>query len=257
MTRASTTTAGKGHNGAPLTDDEVAALQHYYAADIRRKQKAVGEAEAILKTKRTAVNSSFALVKAHLQYSRKDFEEVLAAEEMGEREFLAKEAARTRRLSLHGLKPGDQMPLDFDTVTEAQMAEADGYRAGLRDEEPKPPETVSAILHPDWMRGWHRGDAEAKEKLSLAERILAIWEEQDGSGLSADDEDDDGEAELEAADEVDPQEEIDRQARKLKEGGWTEPQPEERSFAAAEAEVDGEAAADAAAPAQVAEKLDA
>lgn len=260
MTRASTTTAGKGHNGPPLTDDEIAALQHYYASDIRRKQKAVGEAEAVLKTKRNAVNSSFALVKANLLYSRKDFEEVLAAEEMGEREFLVKEAARTRRLSLHGLKPGDQMPLDFDTVTEAQMAEADGYRAGLRDEEPKPPEQVSAILHPDWMRGWHRGDTEAKEKVSLAERILAIWNEQDGSGLEAaeeDDEDEDSETELEAAEEVDPQEEIDRQARKLKEEGWTEPQLEERSFAEADAPVDGEAAADAAAPAQVAEKLDA
>ncbi|MBI5940124.1 MAG: hypothetical protein HY859_06835 [Caulobacterales bacterium] len=260
MSRASTTMAGKGHNGPPLTDDEIAALQHYYASDIRRKQKAVGEAEAVLKTKRTAVNSSFALVKAHLVYSRKEFEEVLAAEEMGEREFLVKEAARARRLQLHGLKPGDQVPLDFDTVTEAMLAEADGYRAGLRDEEPKPPEHVSGILHPDWMRGWHRGDVDAKEKVSLAERILAIWNEQDGSGLEAADEDDededeDGDAELEAAaEEVDPQEEIDRQARKLKEEGWTEPTPEERSFAQADGE---QAADDAAAPEQVVEALDA
>ncbi|MFZ5669096.1 MAG: hypothetical protein ACOY4K_06355 [Pseudomonadota bacterium] len=238
MSRASTA-AGKGHNGGPLTDDEIAALQHYYANDIRRKQKAVGEAEAVLKTKRTAVNSSFALVKANLQYSRKDFEELLAAEEMGEREFLVKEAARTKRLQLHGLKPGEQIPLDFDTVTEEQLAEADGYRAGLREDEPKPPETVSAIMHPAWMRGWHRGDEEAKGKTSLAERIIAIWAEQDGSGLESNDEDDDdadGETELEAAEEIDDQAEIDRQARKLKEEGWTEPQPEERSFAQADNE---------------------
>lgn len=156
-----------------LTDDDIAALQHYYANRIRSQQAKADEAKAKYDAERTEVNSLFSLVKGELQISRKEFEEVLALQDMTEAEFLNHEGKRHKRLERQGLPVGTQMALPLgDTVDDKLTAEADGKRAGLRADDPTPPEHVSPILHPDWMRGWHAGQEINIMRLGRAQEII-------------------------------------------------------------------------------------
>lgn len=207
---------GIGHNSAePLTDDEIAALQHYYADKIRRQDRKAAEAKAAYDLERTEVNSLFALVKGDLKYSRKEFEEVLAAQDKSEAEFRHDEAKRARRFSLHGLPVGAQLEMfSGDTVDDAREAEANGYRAGRRADDPIPPSTLSTMFHQDWMRGWERGQAENLAQFAKANEII---EARKAKSVALDP------VEEDIGDEVDPEDALDDAARKLKRTGWAEP----------------------------------
>jgi len=219
-------TAGDhGHNsGEPLTDDEIAALQHYYADKIRRQDRKAAEAKAAYDLERTEVNSLFALVKGDLKYSRKEFEEVLAAQDKSEAEFRHDEAKRARRFSLHGLPVGAQLEMfSGDTVDDAREAEANGYRAGRRADDPIPPSTLSTMFHQDWMRGWERGQAENLAQFAKAHEII---EARKAKSVALDPVEED-------MGDVDPEDALDDAARKLKRTGWAEPTSAESEFEAA------------------------
>jgi hypothetical protein len=207
--------APKGHNSAvaPLTDDEQADLQAYFSLKIRAQQRKAAEAKAKYDAEREEVNGLFARVKGELKIIRKEFEEVLAAQDMSEAEFLASEAKRHRRFSLGGLPVGAQMALDLgptSTADEMQLAHTDGKRAGLRGADPVPPSHVSGIMVPEWMRGWHEGQAEIAMRMGRAEAILEARA-----------------APPSGPEEAEPEEEFDpaKAARKLKKSGFMEPAP--------------------------------
>jgi hypothetical protein len=195
MPRAKKTeTPGAGHNRV-LTDEEIADLQFYYEQKIRADEKRAAVAKAAYDEVRQDVNAWFAKVKGDLRYSRKEFEAYLADRDLSTAEFLAKEAKRTA-LYMRGSMPiGTQMSLDLggDTVTDQQMAEADGRRAYLRGDDPTPPAHVSPVMHPDWMKGWQEEQAATAERMGRAETLIAERAEPEPEDDGEEDADPDGE----------------------------------------------------------------
>ncbi|MDR7232802.1 ribosome modulation factor [Caulobacter sp. BE264] len=198
----------RARNAAPqrddnhvLTDDEIADLQHYYSIKIRGAQAIHAEKKAVADAARTDVNNLFALVKGDLQISRKDFEEILALQDMNEAEFIEHEKKRTKRMVAQGLPVGTQLDMfpKADTVDDLGLAQASGKRAGLRGADPEVPERFAGVTHQAWMEGWHEGQAENIAKLGRAQTILdarkAQAEEPEAEG---DEEEDEFDADAEA-----------------------------------------------------------
>jgi hypothetical protein len=62
-----------------------------------------------------------------------------------------------------GLPVGDdEDPRLPETVKDEFAWEAEGYQAGMRGDEPKPPTAVPPMFNGKWMEGWHTGDAKRK-----------------------------------------------------------------------------------------------
>lgn len=167
---------GVGHNsGEPLSDDDAAALHAYFETKVRAQRRKVEAAKIEAKAQTDTLNALFTTVRAEMRQTRKDFEDTLAKADMTEAEFRNSEAARTRRYALAGLPVGTQLELALrpDTVSDAIDAEANGFRAGRRGDDPIPPREVAPIMHQDWMKGWDRGQSANGELLGKAAAILA------------------------------------------------------------------------------------
>jgi hypothetical protein len=106
-----------------------------------------------------------------------------------------------------------------DTVDDAIAAEANGYRAGRRADDPVPPKDISPILHPDWMRGWHAGQAFNGRQLAKAAEVLARPKPGEMAAAPAETRGRPGRPRGDQA-----------QANALKDGGWVEPRPDETAF---------------------------
>jgi hypothetical protein len=217
--------APAGHNSGGLTDDDIAALTAFHGQKLRTLRMKVEEAALAVKSARTAVNGQFKLIAKDLQYTRIEFEDLLAKQDMDEKAFLDAEARRARRYSLGGLPVGAQLDMFAtppDTVDDAQLSYLDGKRAGVRGGDRDVPGKIATMFHSDWLRGWDDGQHELILKLGRAEAIIAEREAAPKAGeLSADEEDDDT--------DLDP-DTIAKKARALKKGGFMEPTPEEQSF---------------------------
>lgn len=223
-------TAGQGHNGpAPLTEEEASALTTHYALKLLAQDRVCAIKKAELDTETTARNALFKRVSADLKFTRKEFQaEVLDKLGMTDAEYLNAEKKRDRLHRLAGLKPGEQIDLLThvlaDTADDAANAEADGYRAGRRADDPELPAHVSSMFTSEWMKGWHLGQEFNGMQLSKAAAILA--RPAPGTMAPADldeDEQDDGSPEaLKAA------------AAKLKDNGWVGPTEQEAEFETAD-----------------------
>lgn len=218
------TPAPSGHNAAPLSEDEQAALTVYHELKIIEAQRKVDALKVDLDSARSVVNGHFKRMTADLNFTRKEFEaEVIVLGRMTEAQYLNAERRRARLHRLAGRNPGEQLDLIEalqDTVAEAQAAEHDGYRAGRRADDPVPPKEVSPILHPDWMRGWHAGQEYNGAQLIKAHEVLA--RPKPGELAAA----------PQPATEADPEGDFDpdQGARALKASGWTEPTADEQAF---------------------------
>jgi len=219
---------GLGHNSnEPLTEDEQAALTVHFALKVIADQRIADQKKADLDSARSTVNGHFKLISAELGITRKDFEaHVLGVLNMSEAEYANAEKNRARLHRLAGVKSGDQIDLlDHvlaDTVDDAIAAEANGYRAGRRADDPTPPDTLSSIFITDWMRGWSKGQEANGMQLAKAAEVLA--RPKPGTMVAAD--------EPEEEDPTDP-DVIAAKARKLKGSDWMEPTADEASFEAA------------------------
>lgn len=218
--------AGEGHNTkGGLTEDEAAALTVYYELKIIEDQRKVDAAKVTLDAARSVVNGHFKRMTADLGFTRKEFEaEVVAKGRMTEAEYLSSERRRQRLHRLSGRAPGEQLDLVDaiqDTVDEALAAEADGYRAGRRADDPTPPTTLSTLFVSDWMRGYHAGQEFNALQLGKAAEILA--RPKPGEMAAADDEEEEEEDE-------DPETLVAEGAKRLKDSGWTEPTADEQQF---------------------------
>jgi hypothetical protein len=165
-----------GHNKPPLSDEDAAALTTHYELKIREAQRKVDAIQIDLKSARDVVNGHFKRMTADLGFSRKEFEaEVIATANMSEAEYLAAERKRARLHRLAGKNPGEQLDLVDaieDTVDDEIAAEAEGYRAGRRADDPSPPKHIAGIMQPAWMRGWHKGQEENGLRLARAAEVL-------------------------------------------------------------------------------------
>jgi hypothetical protein len=218
----STKTADHGHNsGDPLTEEQKSALLHHHLISIRKLDQTARVIKATYDAAKNDVSKAMAACKGDLGYKRKDLEDLLAALDMTEGEFRMAENARRERYALAGLPIGAQLDMfAADTVGDRDAARADGYRAGVRADDPIVPERIDPLFHGDWQDGWTDGQAENGRRLALAIGIIEERAKPEPAAMSLDDED-----------EVDPDEEIDDAARALKSKGWTKPAPAEAEFA--------------------------
>lgn len=224
--------AEAGHNSnAPLTEEERDALATHFALSIIAKERIAQQKKADYDAAKSDVNGVFKLIKKELGESRKDFErDVLDVMGMSEAEYIAAETKRLRRHQMAGAKPvGAQLDLIDainDTVDDAISAEAEGYRAGRRADDPVPPSHISSIFLQDWMRGWTRGQEVNCKAEAMAAEILA--RPKPGELVEGEDPDED-----EEDDDLDPNS-IRAQARELAKSSWMEPTADEQTFQAAE-----------------------
>lgn len=215
---------GPGHN-VVLDDEEVAALEAYYAQKIKAGLAEVEVAASVVKAKREAVNSLFAGVKQDLKTSRKDFEDLLAKQAMTPAEFMAFWAKLSARYQRNGLPVGAQQelfPVVGDTVDDQAAAKAAGLRAGRNGDDPTPPKEIAGVLHQDWLAGWHEGQKELFMQLEKADGILAKLKQAGGELTDGDDEED--------VEQIDLEDALDDEARKLKASGWANPTSDEAAF---------------------------
>lgn len=215
-------TAGVGHNNAPLDDDEIAALQLWFSTKIREARKEADAAKAVLDSKREVVNGFFSQARGELRLTRKEFEEVLALQDMTEAEFLNHEAKRSARMRLQGLPVGEQIELPLgDTADDLAQARANGFRAGMRGEDGSPPDHVSPVCHQDWLGGWTEGQAKLAEGMFKAAGVLEKIKASQPAPV---------ELEPEEPEPEDIEDGLDDAARKLKRSGWTDPTDEEAAL---------------------------
>lgn len=208
--------AGVGHNSnaEPLTAEEIAALTTHYDLKIRASQKEEAKIKSLLDAQREVTNGAFAMVKADLKISRKDFLADMELQTMTEAEFRHHEEKRTGRLRARGLV-GEQIELPLgDTVDDALEAEMNGYRAGRRADDPTPPESINPIFHTNWMTGYHKGQEENGLLLGKAETILATRAKAPKDGVMG------------AGDEPNDEDDVRAQADALKAVGWADDAPQ-------------------------------
>lgn len=227
----SSSTPEIGHNHRDLTDDEMGALVTSFTTKVIDAQRKVDAIAVDLKSARTVVNGLYKLIKKETGYDRNEFEaEVIANLDKSEEEIVAEERRRAKLQALAGLREGEQLDLiDHvlkDTVDDAIAAEAAGYRAGRRADDPKRPDHIDPIFETDFMRGWTRGQEVNARAEAMAAEILA--RPKAGEMAPAPEDADDGDDE----DSTDP-DVIAAKARELKDSGWTEPTADEANFDAA------------------------
>jgi hypothetical protein len=213
MAKAKKIEPGAGHNSG-LSDDDAAALQLHHSLAIRRLRAAADKIKAQYDEARQEVNQGFALLKGDLGIKRKEMEEMLALQDMGESEFIAAEKRRLGLMQRQGLPVGQQLDMftTGDTVDDQALAEATGYRIGKRAGDPTPPEGINPIFHPDFMKGWHRAQEENIAPLGRAAQILEERKIAANADLADEGEDDASDRDEEELDEA----EIAKRARKLK-----------------------------------------
>ena len=166
-------TAGAGHNSDAMTEDDFAALHLWFSNKIRAAKKESDVAKAAYDLKREAVNGLFSQARGELKITRKEFEELLALQDMPEAEFLAQEAKRSARMRYQGLPVGVQIELPLgDTADDLARARADGFRAGMRGDDGKAPDHIAAVCLQDWLAGWQDGQAKLAEGLGKAEAVM-------------------------------------------------------------------------------------
>lgn len=167
-------TAGMGHNGSPLSDDDLAALLARFGKDIRESEAEEEKASSLLKAARKAKSGHYKLLDRETGIKRRDFEALREAQDLDEQTFRDMEATRTRLFSLGGLPMGSQLDMfeRGDGADQSAIAFEDGQRAGLRGGDPVPPDHVSGLDHPKWMEGWHKGQETLILRLGRAKEIL-------------------------------------------------------------------------------------
>lgn len=166
---------GVGHNSkTEITDTETADLMAHFSLKIRAQRHIVEQRKADLEIERDALNALFSSARGELRINRKDFENVLALQDMSEAEFREHEAKRLGWMKSAGLPVGTQLELfaENETVDDKFDAEANGYRAGRRADDPTPPSFIAPSLRNEWMTGWHRGQEANAEALGRAAAIL-------------------------------------------------------------------------------------
>lgn len=220
---------GAGHNSGALTDEDASSIQLAFSADIRAQQKKAALKKAEYEAEREKVNGLFSQARGILGYARKEFEEVLAAQDMDEDQFIAAEAARNKRFALQGLPVGTQMDMFAaprgDAADAQARAHANGLRAGRRGDPRDMPDTVDPIYMNDWLGGYDAGQAELGAAFIRRNEVEKAKNAKAPVLTAEPDEPEEEEELTEAA--------IKAKVSKVKKNGFMEPTPAEQQFAPA------------------------
>ena len=134
---------------------------------VRSKDVEIGRAKAVvdaLNAERKEV-MDLAVAAGFKKYEIEDQLKDLVAPKVNQSE---KEARRARFRAWLGLPAGappqTELPLE---VRDEQDWEADGYRAGIRADEPKPPKECPPRFGQAWMKGYHAGQEQNAKALAF------------------------------------------------------------------------------------------
>lgn len=225
MAKSKTGATGVGDNSG-LTPDEQAALFLTHLGACREQEAILADAMAGVKALRKRRNEVRNLARAE-GFPLKKIDDILKKESFSQKDLEAEAELFRWMDQIAGLPVGGQADLFASTPVEIKDGmdwEADGYRAGMRATEPKPPSECPERFHQDWMKGYHNG--QERNAWALAERGKIVDRRTDIAP---------GKVELEPVeDDRDEDEVIDDAARKLKREGWTQPSAEEAGVGAGE-----------------------
>lgn len=214
-------------NNSGLTPDEQAALFLTHLGACREQEAIMADAMAGLKALRKVRNEVRNLARAE-GFPLKKIDDILKKEAFSQKDLEAEAELFRWMDQMAGLPTGGQADLFSSTPVEIKDAldwEADGYRAGMRATEPKPPSECDARFHQDWMKGYHAG--QERNAWALSERGKIVDRRTDIAP---------GAVELEPVeDDRDDGEVIDDAAAKLKREGWAKPTEAEAGVGETEA----------------------
>lgn len=166
--------AKPGDNAAAMLRAEEAQFLSFLAR-IRPKLAEKAIIKTQLDEKAAEITEIFRLAKA-AGFERKELQGIL--DDLGAKKanHPEKEARRVRFRRWVGLPVGESDELKASTpdeVKDAMWWEAEGYRAGIRADEPKPPEGCSPRMDQAWMKGYHNGQTRNAWALSEANPTLS------------------------------------------------------------------------------------
>lgn len=160
-----------GNNAKAIEEAEKAQLLSFFFK-LRAQQKKVDAAKAILDGEKAEMTDIFRLAKA-AHFDRKELQALLDDSASNTKDLAESEQRRRRHREWVGL-PNGASELDMfgeETPVEVRDAAwwgADGYRAGMRDDEPAPPKECAERFIQPWMQGYHRGAEDRKAAIATA-----------------------------------------------------------------------------------------
>lgn len=164
-----------GNNREAVEAAEAAQLLSF-TSRLREQQKKTAEKKAVFDGEKANETEIFNLAKA-AGFMRKELQELLDDSAVsGQRRKLAESEARRARfrkilgLPVAGFEEQKDLP---EEVRDEMDWESDGYRAGIRADEPKPPSECSPRFHKAWLKGYHNGQKRNAEALTMADALGA------------------------------------------------------------------------------------
>ncbi len=216
-------TAEVGHNGP--TQEEQAEREALFLSHLdacRKADAALATAMEPVKVVRKQRNVVRNLASKE-GFPLKIIDEIIEKEAFTQKD-LEGEAELSRWMhQMAGLPTGGQAELFATTPAEIKDGldwEADGYRAGMRGVEPKPPEGCPPRFHQEWMKGYHAG--QERNAWALSEKGKIVDRRTDINTSQAVQLDPEPEDEFDA----------DAEARKLKGAGFLDTTVDEQAEAA-------------------------
>lgn len=162
-----------GNNREAVEAAEAAQLLSF-TSRLREQQKKTAEKKAEFDAEKANETEIFNLAKA-AGFLRKELQELLDDTAVsGQRRKLAESEARRARfrkilgLPVAGYEEQQDLP---EEVRDEMDWESDGYRAGIRADEPKPPPECSPRFHKAWLKGYHNGQTRNAEALTAVATI--------------------------------------------------------------------------------------
>lgn len=167
--------AKPGDNFEQLRKAREAEEAHFlkFLAQLRPLNAQIAEAKAVMDGFKEEKKNVLLLAKA-AGFDSKYLNEILADGGTSVKNLAEAEAKRARYREYAGLPVGVQTHLADKTPDAAKDEmdwEADGYRAGIRADEPKPPKECPPRFTQGWMKGYHNGQARNAWALTAAEPV--------------------------------------------------------------------------------------
>lgn len=213
---------GEGHNELTAEQEERALLLHHFDK-LRQQEAKAAEKKVLYDAEREVLTDMFRVAKAD-GFTRKELQALLDDTQAIRRDLTAEEERRAKLRAWVGLPAGTQLDL-FNSpleVQDEQYAQGQGYAVGLRGEPGVAPDNLQPRFIQAFLRGWGKGQEELSWALSEAGRIVDRRKAAKASPVAMEPEP--------QTHEIDPEQQLNEDAQRLAESGWTKPSAEETVF---------------------------